>query len=73
MTNNESVPSVLTVKLFSEKHPAFSQASIRHLIFHARSNGFERCLRRAGRKILILESEFFAWLNDQKLGGSHAA
>jgi len=71
MTNNESAPSVLTVKLFSKKHPAFSEASIRHLIFHASSNGFERCLRRAGRKILILELEFFGWLDNQKMGGSH--
>ena len=73
MTKNEATSSdILTVKLFSEKHPAFSQASLRHLIFYAQKNGFERCLRRAGRKILILESEFFAWLDDQDTGDSHA-
>ena len=72
MTNNEHIPSVLTVRLFSEKHPAFSQASIRHLIFYAASNGFDKCLRRAGRKILIVESDFFSWLDEQKSGGSHA-
>jgi len=72
MTDNELKPSdILTVKLFSKKHPAFSEAAIRHLIFHSTTNGFEKCLRRAGRKILILESQFFLWLNDQKIGGRH--
>jgi len=73
MTDSETQPyEILTVKLFSQKHPAFSEASLRHLIFYARSNGFDKCLRRAGRKILILESEFFVWLDNQKVGGCHA-
>ena len=73
MTDNEPRPSdILTVKLFSIKYPAFSQGAIRYLIFHSRSNGFEHCLRRAGRKILILESEFLAWLDSQNNRGGHA-
>ena len=72
MTDNEPRPcDILTVKLFSIKYPAFSQGAIRHLIFHSRTNGFEHCLRRAGRKILILELNL-KWLDKQKVGGNHA-
>ena len=41
---------------------------LRHLIFHAETNGFKECLVRAGRRILIDEAAFFNWLGDQKDG-----
>jgi hypothetical protein len=34
---------------------------LRHLIFHAKRNGFDRVLRRIGRRILIDEAAFFDW------------
>lgn len=49
---------------------------LRHLIFHEQSNGFSRCVRRVGRRVLIDEDEFFKWVADQngcscqKAGGS---
>lgn len=45
-------------------HPWPSVAGLRHLIFHAERNGFSRVIRRAGRRVLIDESEFFAWVNE---------
>ena len=65
-------PQILTVKQFSQKFPAFTEASLRYLIFHSNSNGLHCCLRRIGRKILIIEAEFFNWLDSQDQGGSHA-
>ena len=38
---------------------------LRHLIFNAKRNGFERCLRRVGRTILIDEAEYFDWVDQQ--------
>ena len=35
---------------------------LRHLIFHASENGFDVVLRRVGRRVLIDESAFFAWV-----------
>jgi hypothetical protein len=65
--------TLLTVRQFAEKHPAFSQGSLRNLIFNAQprvtrkaaipGNGFDVCLVRMGRKILIDEDKFFAWLD----------
>ena len=38
---------------------------LRHLIFHAKTNGFDRCIRRVGRRLLIDEAVFFAWVDEQ--------
>ncbi len=68
--------TLLTVKQFNEKHPAFSQGGLRHLIFFARArrtsrgevagNGLDAALVRVGRRILIDEARFFAWLDAQQ-------
>lgn len=51
---------------------------LRHLIFHAERNGFSRVIRRVGRRVLIDEAEFFAWVEangegTQKPRKRHAA
>ncbi len=38
---------------------------LRHLIFHARTNGFNNVLRRVGRRVLIDEAAFFEWVSSQ--------
>jgi hypothetical protein len=48
---------------------AFSEASIRWLIFNEKINGFSKCLCRVGRKILIDLDNFESWINEQKDGG----
>ena len=64
---------VFTVKQFSGRHPAFSVASLRWLIFRSedrvdsggkllKQNGFKAAIVRCGRKILINEDEFFRCL-----------
>lgn len=57
--------TLLTVRQFSAKHPAFTEGSLRFNIFHADKNGFQACIRRIGRKILLDESEFFRWIDSQ--------
>lgn len=53
-------PNLFTVRQFSERHPAFSEASLRALIFNSPSNGFAPAVKRVGRKVLLDETEFFA-------------
>lgn len=55
--------SLLTVRQFAEKHPAFSEGSLRFIIFHARRNGFSQCIRRIGRKVLLNEAAVFRWID----------
>lgn len=54
-----------TVKQLPLHYPAFTENSIRWLIFHERTNGFHSCVRRIGRKVLIDASEFEAWIAKQ--------
>lgn len=53
----------LTVHQFCAQHPWPSIGGLRHLIFHADSNGLSAAIRRVGRRILIDEHAFFEWLD----------
>ena len=59
-----AVPTLLTVKQFTQKHPAFPIGGLRHRIFYAKQNGLEAAgvLVRNGRRILLNEERFFDWL-----------
>ena len=60
--------NLVTVKQFSASSPAFSEASIRWMIFCAERNGLDRALVKVGRRILIDVPEFERWLEEQRLG-----
>jgi len=59
---------LLTVKQLAEKSPAFSEASLRWMIFCAEQNGLARALVKVGRRVLIDVAEFERWLESQRLG-----
>ena len=66
----------LTVRQFSERNPAFTEPSVRNLVFKADSressfgvipgNGLLEAgaIIRIGRKVLIHEERFFAWVEN---------
>ena len=75
----QEIRVLLTVRQFSEKHPAFSQGSLRNLI-HLSSerysstgeipgNGLGMALVRIGRKLLLDEAKFFQWIELQNQAG----
>jgi hypothetical protein len=39
---------------------------LRHLIFHAKTNGFEEAFIRCGRRVLVDEERFFEIIQDQQ-------
>ena len=57
--------TLLTVRHFAQKHAAFPEGGLRFLIFNSATNGFSKCLRRIGRKVLIDEALFFQIIEDQ--------
>lgn len=73
---NTGPPTLLTVKQFAERNPAFSVGSLRWLIFNADprpssqgtlpGNGLAPAIVRVGRRVLIDEAEFFAWVAKQR-------
>jgi len=73
-------PVYLTVEQFSQRNPAFTPAALRNLIFKADErlstkgtipgNGLIEAgaIVRLGRKVLIVESRFFDWVDAQQFG-----
>jgi hypothetical protein len=61
----------LTVSQFCQKHTAFKLGGVRDRIFHADKNGLKAsgAIVRNGRKVLINEVKWFAWIESQNQGG----
>ena len=59
-------PRVYTVKQFSARNPAFSEGSLRWLLFNSRENKLDAAVVRVGRRVLIDEDRFFAWIEEQQ-------
>jgi hypothetical protein len=71
MDTNDIQPHLKTrlipVTKWNEHHQWPPIGGLRHLIFHAKQNGFEKVLRRCGRRVLIDEAAFFAWMEKQNV------
>lgn len=55
----------ITVKQLAAENPAFTEGSIRCLIFHCEKNGFDSCIRRIGRRVLLSRTAFCHWIESQ--------
>lgn len=77
---SDTLTRYLNVRQFSERHPVFTEAALRNLIFKAdsrkssigliRGNGLIEfgAIIRLGKKVLIKEQKFFDWLDEQSKG-----
>jgi len=59
---------LLTVKQLADRSPAFSENSLRWMIFCSEATGLDRALIKRGRRVLIDVPEFERWLESQRLG-----
>ena len=59
---SSDVPRLVPVTKWPERHDWPPLGGLRHLIFHAKTNGFEQVVRRSGRRVLIDEQAFFRWM-----------
>ena len=67
---NEAIQTLfiyLTVNQFVARHPAFTHGGLRNQIFNEDKNGLKQsgAIIRNGRKVLIKESAYFSWLENQ--------
>lgn len=69
-TPEETQTRLIPATKWSEYHPWPTQSALRHLCFHARKNGFDRVIRRIGRRVLIDERQFFRWVEEQNPGAA---
>ena len=63
--NSSTTPNYRTVKQFCDRHEWATLGGIRNLIFHAETNGFAKCIKRMGRRILLDEDAIFTWIDEQ--------
>ncbi len=59
---------LLTVRQLAENSPAFSEASLRNLIFNRKENGFDSVVVRVGGRVLIDLLQFNAYLEGGREG-----
>ncbi len=52
-----------TIKQLAAENPAFTEASLRWLVFNARHNGLHQAIIHVGRRVLIDKAQFVDWLN----------
>jgi len=57
---------LIPVIQWNDYHPWPPIGGLRHLIFYSNSNGFDQVVRRVGRRVLIDEAAFFAWVATQR-------
>lgn len=64
VTKEPKAPIYSTVAQFPIKYPAFTKGGLRFQIFHEETNGLKAsgAIVRMGRKILIDEQKYFAWI-----------
>jgi len=68
MSYDTSTPQktrLIPVTKWNEYHQWPPIGGLRHLIFFAEENGFEKVIRRCGRRVLIDEAAFFQWMEEQ--------
>ena len=53
---------LIPVTDWAKHHPWPPVGGLRHLIFHGKTNGFSAVVRRVGRRVLLDEAAFFAWV-----------
>lgn len=58
---------LIPVTQWNKFHNWPSVGGLRHFIYYENTNGFKKCVRRAGRRVLIDEQAFFDWVETNSL------
>ncbi len=71
MNGNKNDHRLIPVTNWDKYHEWPTTGGLRHLIAHVARNGFEQCLVRVGKRILIDETAFFEWCRHNKNKGDN--
>lgn len=63
--NSSGEIRLIPLTAWNNYHAWPSQGGLRHLVHQCQENGFDKVIRRAGRRILINEKAFFEWMETQ--------
>lgn len=61
--------NLIPVTKWNDFHTWPPIGGLRHLIFYEKTNGFNHCIVRIGRRVLIDEDKFFEWT--EKTNATH--
>ena len=64
---------LIPVPKWGDHHDWPPIGGLRNLIFHAKTNGFCKVIRRIGRRVLIDETAFFEWVEENNPEANVAA
>lgn len=66
------MPRFSTVRQFCQENKAFKEGGIRNQIFNEHNNGLAEsgAIIRNGRKVLLVDEKYFAWLLSRNQGGA---
>lgn len=64
-SDRQTTPELIPVAKWNEYHDWPTTSALRHLIWAANSNGFDKAIRRVGRRVLIDEPSFYEWVEEQ--------
>ena len=59
-----AITRIIPVTKWNDYHPWPSIPALRNLIFHGKKNHFDQVIIRVGRRVLIDEDKFFAWVKE---------
>lgn len=66
MTNIEQNRRLIAVTDWNKYHSWPPVGGLRYLIFHSAKNGFNKVIRKIGRRVLLDEQAFFDWVDAQQ-------
>lgn len=72
MNENETVllkTRLIPLTDWPKHHPWPPLGGLRHLVFYAKTNGFDQVIRRVSRRVLIDEAAFFRWIEQNNCKG----
>ncbi len=63
--NSSQQTRLIPLTEWSKYHAYPPLGGLRHLVFHAKTNNFDKVIKRINRRILIDERAFFAWVESK--------
>ena len=73
MTDDTAKRRLIPLTNWNNHHAYPPLGQLRALVFNSKTNGFDRCIRRVGKRILIDEQAYFFWVDSQKFNQESGA
>lgn len=68
----EKTNRLIPLTKWPEYHPHPPIGGLRHLVFNSQKSGFDKVIRRVGKRVLIDEAAYFEWVEAQNSQGDSA-